>query len=459
MIDLAYIKHIHFIGISGISMRGLSKYTQEKYSHITVTGNTDLNNFYINDFIEINKQIEDFINNINICVYTASINQEHEEIKKIKEFNKKNNNKIILLNRVEYLNLITEDGERICVLGAHGKTSITTYLMQMLDCLKPTTFVGGVINEKGDTYKTFSIRNNHKLYIVENDESQPTFINLNSEYTILPNISNDHLENYNNSFEEYISVFKNYFNTVKNKNKCIIYNKNIHNNKDSNNFYEILNNLVIDSNLNNISYGYENSHVNIKIIENPHDPKILKWQLITEHMNLLELNNKIFTVDMIGSWNIYNITGSIIMATLKGISINENLKLFKPARRLEVIYKKNHKIIFDDYGVHPYEIKNVLENLKKIYNSIIIIWEPHRLTRLKQFQKEFKEIFFHENMYFISLYEVTHIKTNEFFKYIDYGKYIKDENQLKDILLMDNHKVIILFTAGNLSYTVKKILL
>lgn len=459
MINLNNVKSIHFIGISGISMRGLAKYTKEKYPHISITGNTDLKNFYINDLIPINIPIENFINKVEICVYTASINENNNELIKIKEFNKINNNKIIILNRVEYLNLITNDKERICVLGAHGKTSITTYLSQMLDTLHPTTFVGAFIDKECNTYKTYH-DNNNQFYIIENDESQPTFINLHSEYTIIPNISHDHLENYYNSFDEYLATFEKYLYLVKDKNIAIIYNKNINNYKKEldNDFYKILDNLILKSGLKNISYGYENSHVNIKIIENKDNPMILKWQLVTEHKDLLILNNKIFNIEMIGEWNIYNITSAIIMATLKGICVSNNLKLFKPARRLEVIYKTNNKIIFDDYGVHPYEIKNVLNNLKKIYNNITIIWEPHRLTRLKQFQKEFKEIFKHENMYFVRLYEVTHKKNDDFLEYIDYGNYLKKDTLLKNILLKNDNSVILLLTAGDLSHRVKKLL-
>lgn len=452
--QLKNIKHIHFIGISGISMKGLASYTLETFPNIRITGNTDIKDFFINEGILINSPIEDFINNINICVYTSSILSHNEELIKIKKFNEENNNKIILLKRSEYLNLITNNKERIGVLGAHGKTSITTYLHQLLEPLNPTTFVGANVKGFKNTYLKNHLKSN--IYIVENDESENGFLNLISEYTIIPNISNDHLDNYNNSFQEYINTFKKYFQLVKNKNKYIIYNKNnLNANDKSKEFHEILENLIKESNLNSISYGYENANVNIKIINDNE----LKWQLFTNLPELESINGKTYVSSMIGIWNIYNITAAIIMATLKNIQVPEILKLIKPSRRLESIYNKNNKIILDDYGVHPFEIENVIKACENSYKNIIYIWEPHRISRLNFFKEDFKKIFNNKKLYFTDIYEVN-TKSNEssieIIDFIDYGTYIKDSKELTNII--KNNEVIILFSAGNLSEKVKRIL-
>jgi UDP-N-acetylmuramate--alanine ligase len=447
------IKHIHFIGISGISMRGLATYTLENFP-IIVTGNTDIENFSLNGIV-INDNIENFINNINICVCTSSILDHNVELQKIKEFNKLNDNKIIILKRSEYLNLITSDKERIAVLGAHGKTSITTYTHQLLKELHPITFVGANVSGYKNTYLIDTPHMESQIYIVENDESENGFLNLNSTYTILPNISDDHLENYNNSLNTYIDTFKTYFQLIKDKNKCIIYNKNnIYGKEKSYKFHNILNNLVEESNLKNISYGDENCHVNIKILQ---DKEFLQWKLTTNLEELKSINNQIYTVNIIGVWNIYNITSSIIIGTLKNIKIPVNLDLIKPGRRLEVIYN-NNKIILDDYGVHPFEIENVINACEKIYKNITYIWEPHRISRLEFFKEDFKKVFHNKNLFYTDVYEVNTKKENgeniNINDFIDYGTYIAED--LKNII--KNNSTIVLFSAGNLSSKVKRII-
>lgn len=451
-----YIKHIHFIGISGISMRGLAVYTLKTFNHIKITGNTNLNDFYINDKISINVPIENFINNIDICIYTSSILDNNIELIKIKDFNKLNNNKIILLKRSEYLNLITSNKERIGVLGAHGKTSITTYIHQILDNLNPITFIGANVKGYENTYLIKDEKKNPEIYIVENDESEKGFLNLTSEYTIIPNISNDHLDNYNNSFKDYLNTFRKYFQLVKDKNKYIIYNKN---NKYANDkskiFNEILDNLIKESNLKYISYG-DNAHVNIEILETKN--RTLKWKLTTDLEELKTLNNRIFTENIIGIWNIYNITSGLIMATLKNIKIEKNLNLIKPSRRLEIIYNKNNKIILDDYGVHPFEIENVIKACEDIYKDIVYIWEPHRINRLNFFKNDFKRIFANKKLFYRDIYEVNTPTENSkpISNFIDYGEYIKDTNELTNII--KDHSVIVLFSAGSLSKKIREII-
>ncbi len=301
--------------------------------------------------------------------------------------------------------------------------------------------------------------NNNNIYIVENDESEKGFLNLISEYTIIPNISNDHLDNYNNSFAEYLDTFRKYLKLVKNKNKYIIYNKNNEYATDkSQEFNRILEKLIEEeSKLKYISYG-NNAHVNIEILEKQNG--ILKWKIRTNLKNLKSLNNKIFTVNMIGIWNIYNITSALIIGALKNIDLPENLNLIKPSRRLEVIYNKNNKIILDDYGVHPFEIENVIKTCENIYKNIIYIWEPHRINRLSFFKEDFKKIFSNKILFYTDVYEVNTPKENKkeslINNLIDYGNFIENENQLINII--KNNNTIVLLTAGGLSEKVRKII-
>ena len=451
------ISHIHFIGISGISMEGLAIYTSVTFPHIKVTGNTNLKDFFINDKIQINRPIQEFIENINICVYTSSILNHNEELIKINDYNKNNNNKIILLKRSEYLHLLTSNKERVAILGAHGKTSISTYSHQILHNLNPITFVGAHVAGYEHTYLV-NDNNPHHIYLVENDESEKGFLNLISEYTLIPNISNDHLDNYNNSFEEYLDTFKKYFQLVKDKNKYIIYNKNNeYGNERSINFNKILDEMIRDSGLKSISYGYKKSHVNIKIIN---QDGFISWQLTTDLQELASINNKIYTIKIIGLWNIYNITAVIILATLKNITVNENLNLIKPSRRLEIIYNKNNKVILDDDGVHPFEIENVIKACEAIYKNITYIWEPHRISRVSFFKEDFKELFVNKNLYYTDIYEVNTCKENEapinINDYIDYGIHVKTPEDLVNII--KENSVIVLFSAGILSKKVKEII-
>ena len=50
---------------------------------------------------------------------------------------------------------------------------------------------------------------------------------------------------------------------------------------------------------------------------------------------------------------------------------------------------------FDDYAHHPTEIKEVLKGVRKVYKNeeIICIFQPHRISRVKNLQEEFSKSF------------------------------------------------------------------
>jgi UDP-N-acetylmuramate--alanine ligase len=433
-------KHIHFIGISGISMSGLAKYILQKYPYIRITGNTNISDYQL-DNISINIPIEQLISTINICVYTSAIKKNHPEL----EFLLKAN--IPILHRSELLALLTKDGERITIVGSHGKTSITSYAHQLLNSLNPTTFIGGIL----DNGESFSLGNN--LYIVEGDESDKSFLNLPASYTIIPNFDDDHLENYNDSLLEYYETFKKYI--VQNifDHKYIICGENLP-----------LKIMIQDINMpiNYIFYGLEkDNHVIIHIIESV---QYLKWKIETDHEALTEIHNKIFHVENIfGIWNILNITSVIILATLKNIHIKEQIVLYKPKRRLEIIYTDKYKtMIIDDYAVHPTEIENVLEScLQKYGKDIYVIWQPHRYSRLKRLKDKFTKVFQVLNsthFFYITPYEVENIiSVEDWPKYITYGTFVPDI-LLKNLLTEIKGKIILLLGAGDLNKKVLKIL-
>ena len=83
-----------------------------------------------------------------------------------------------------------------------------------------------------------------------------------------------------------------------------------------------------------------------------------------------------------------------------GISFNEiknNIKSLElPKKRFEFRGKLNERIIYDDYAHHPNEIRATInlarlfiQDTKKQKSRLVIIFQPHRFTRVKQFINEF----------------------------------------------------------------------
>ena len=64
-------------------------------------------------------------------------------------------------------------------------------------------------------------------------------------------------------------------------------------------------------------------------------------------------------------------------------------------RRFNFLFKKNDALFFDDYAHHPTEISSVLEGVKEVYKKkeIICIFQPHRISRVKNLKFEFSRSF------------------------------------------------------------------
>ena len=104
---------------------------------------------------------------------------------------------------------------------------------------------------------------------------------------------------------------------------------------------------------------------------------------------------KKFKIPLLGTHNIKNSVAAAALALTVGLPIKyikKGLKNFKGVqRRFNKIFNFNNVDFYDDYAHHPTEIKEVLDGVKNVYKSYekICIFQPHRISRLKDLKKEF----------------------------------------------------------------------
>ena len=94
------------------------------------------------------------------------------------------------------------------------------------------------------------------------------------------------------------------------------------------------------------------------------------------------------TVPLFGKHNVYNSLSAIAIAIHNEMPLKhilDGLASFKGVkRRLELKYKANDIMLYDDYAHHPTEVISTLEGLYKSFSQhrIITIFQPHRFSRL-----------------------------------------------------------------------------
>ena len=125
-------------------------------------------------------------------------------------------------------------------------------------------------------------------------------------------------------------------------------------------------------------------------------------------------------------------------------SIKKGLKNFKGVqRRFNKIFTYNEVDFFDDYAHHPTEIKVVLDGVSNVYNNYekICIFQPHRISRLKDLKKEFTHAFKGADKVILFPIYTAGEKIKLGFSYLNFAKELIKNSKVKLFLVDDKYQL------------------
>ena len=429
-IELAKTEVIHFVGIGGIGMSGLSLIM--KGMDFNVQG-SDISN---------NKNIERLKKNkIKVLIKHSKKNIEKATILVISSAIKKNNPELIearrmqlpIYKRGEMLAHIVSLTKNIVVTGSHGKTTTTSLLAAIFSKtrLDPTIINGGVLN---------SLKNSAKLgksdwCILEADESDGSFIHVPPTYSIVTNIDREHMD-----FYKSMSDLKNLF--IKFINKVPSFGKSFICIDDQNNI-DLLRKLKIK---NYYTYG-NNPKAQFYIKNIKQTEEFSKYDLSIKLPGKKDILIKNIEIPLLGIHNIRNSTAAAAVASTIGISkeiIKKGLKEFKGVqRRFNKIFTYRETNFYDDYAHHPTEIKEVLNGVRAAHKKkdIICVFQPHRISRLKDLKKEFSLSFKKANTVILCPIYAAGEKIKLGFSYDNFAREIIKNSKVKLFLVNDQYQL------------------
>tara|TARA_B100001057_G_scaffold121630_1_gene120438 strand:- start:5613 stop:7007 length:1395 start_codon:yes stop_codon:yes gene_type:complete len=458
-IELAKTEIIHFIGIGGIGMSGLSLIMKAKGFKIQ---GSDLNS---------NKNVERLKKEkIKVFIGQKRQNLQNATIIVISSAIKKNNPEMIearrknlpIITRGKMLAHIVSLTKNIVVAGSHGKTTTTSLIASIFQKTKldPTIINGGVIN---------SIKNTARLgksdwSILEADESDGSFVHIPPTYSIITNIDREHMDFYK-SMEDLKNYFTQFIEKVPSFGKSFIciddkINSTLVKKLKNQNFY---------------TYGTKlNSNFLIKNIQQY--KKYTEFDLQINVPNKKKLFIKKIKTPLLGIHNVRNSVAATAVALTIGIStlnIKKGLLNFKGVqRRFNKIFTYNNIDFYDDYAHHPTEIKFVLEGVNKVYKNFdkVCVFQPHRISRLKDLRKEFSFAFKNADTVILCPIYTAGEKMKLGFSYLKFAKEIIKNSKVKLFLIDDNFqlarfikknmygkKIVIGMGAGSISNWMRKL--
>ncbi len=437
-IKIAKTEIIHFIGIGGIGMSGLSLIMKGKGfkvqgSDLISNKNVErLKKEKIKIFIGQKKQN---LKKATIIVISSAIKKNNPEVIEAKRKN------LPIITRGEMLAHIVSLTKNIVVAGSHGKTTTTSLVTSIFQKTKldPTIINGGVIN---------SIRNTAKLgksdwSILEADESDGSFVHIPPTYSIITNIDREHMDYYK-SIDDLKKFFLKFIEKVPSFGKSFIciddkINSEIIKKIKSKNFY---------------TYGL-NPKSNFLIKNIKQSKTFSKFDLLVNVQNKKKLTFKNLRIPLIGIHNIRNSIAAAAVALTVGISISDikkGLFNFKGVqRRFNKIFTYNGIDFYDDYAHHPTEIKVVLDGVNKVYQNFnkVCIFQPHRISRLKDLRKEFSYAFKDADTVILCPIYTAGEKIKLGFNYLKFAKEII-KNSKVNLFLVENNKQLAKFIKRNM---------
>lgn len=456
MENLKKYKHIHLIGIGGVSMSGIAEILH--HFGLFVTG-SDCSKSKITDrlsshgiFVSIGHSLS-LVEKADLVIYSAAISPDDAELVCAKSKNK------VVIERADFVGFLTRIyNETIGVSGTHGKTTTTSMIsLCFIEAgLDPNIQVGAYLKQINGNYRV----GNSDYFILEACEYVESFLKFNPKTSVVLNIDNDHLD-YFKTFDNIKNAFNKYVALLPRDGLLVT-------NGDDKNCIDLRKSTYAKT----VTFAIKNDRANF-VARN------ISFDINGFSKFDVYYNNTFFSeikLSVPGTHNIYNALACISVCVNYGIdkyTIKSALKKFVGAsRRFELVGSYNNIFIYDDYAHHPSEILATSKALqKKKYRQSWVVFQPHTYSRTKELLNDFAKALLdfnniiitdiyaarEKNTYNISSKDLVD-KINSFGKkaiYIsdfdDIAKYIKDRACPNDIILT--------MGAGTVVDVSKKILL
>ncbi len=185
-------KRIHMIGIGGSSMSGLAEMLMDE--GYQVTGSDRSEGYLIGDVRAKGAQVfighrAENVKGADLVVYSAAIREDNPERVACEQLG------IPSMERAWLLGQLMEGYPwAVGVCGAHGKTTVTSMLSQVLvECgLDPNVHIGGKLDAIGGSVRI----GGQKIFLAEACEFNRSFLKLRPTVAVVLNIDADHLDCY-----------------------------------------------------------------------------------------------------------------------------------------------------------------------------------------------------------------------------------------------------------------------
>ncbi|WP_430401919.1 UDP-N-acetylmuramate--L-alanine ligase [Fluviicola sp.] len=365
--------NVHFIAIGGSAMHNLAIALSRKGAK--VTGSDD--ELFEPSRTRLEKQgilpasigwfPEKITDDLDAVILGMHAREDNPELLKAKELN------IPIYSYPEYLYEQSKNKYRIVIGGSHGKTTITSMLLHVVNELGLN--VDYMVGAQLDGYDCMvKLSEEARFMILEGDEylsspidRRPKFHLYKPNTALISGIAWDHI-NVFPTWENYIEQFRIFCEVIEPGGK-LIYNTE-------------------DPTLKSLGEEFET-----KLETKPYQTPTYR---ITETGTIMTHEGRAYELQIFGAHNLQNLVGAMRLAESMDISNDEFLKAIKTfkgaGKRLQKVLEKDLFTMFKDFAHSPSKLKATTSAVKEQYpnRNVVACMELHTFSSLR---KEFLPLY------------------------------------------------------------------
>jgi UDP-N-acetylmuramate--alanine ligase len=375
--NLEQIHKVYFVGIGGIGMSALARYFNSLGKKVAgydrsetpltkeLTGEGILIH-YTDDISCIPLTFRDAMD--TLVVYTPAVPVDHTELH---FFHEKG---FPVKKRAEVLGTISRSKNVLAIAGTHGKTTTSTMVAHLLksSALDCNAFLGGI----SLNYQSNLLLSEKSSYVVvEADEYDRSFLQLNPKAAIITSMDADHLDIYG-SYAEYQKAFVQFVSQIHPEGFLVV--------KKGLNIENKVSGLKV------YTYSLDDRDADFYAQDISIKDGFYHYNLVTPKGEIKDI-----TLGFPGLLNVENSIAAMAMAFLLNAgetAIRSAMASFRGVKRRFEYHIKNENLIFiDDYGHHPEELRFTIESVKEMFpgKKVTGIFQPHLYSRTNDFADDF----------------------------------------------------------------------
>jgi UDP-N-acetylmuramate--alanine ligase len=368
LLDSTDPRPIHFVGIAGAGMSSLAELFLRR--GVPITG-CDANPSAAEDLrrlgVVVTAHDPSHVDTARALVVTSAMPKDHPELVRARELG------VPVIRRAEALGEVTANRELVGIAGTHGKTTTTVMTAAALAAAgrDPTVIVGGRVA----AWEGNLLSGGDKLYVVEADEYDRSFLALSPTVAVVNNIEADHLDIY----ADLADIKRAFAQFVRGARTVVLCADDAG-----------ANSLPTPSSTEVLRFGIDSADARVVAKDLVLEPTGSSYRVVFDDDSLGNVR-----LQIPGRHNVLNSLAAISSGLALGADLGamaQGLATYAGVeRRFQVLGEARGVAVVDDYAHNPGKVAAVVATARIAYPNrrLIVAFQPHLFTRTRDFAGEF----------------------------------------------------------------------